>query len=379
MTDHETCHAGPQPGRGLHPPSNRHQRLFRGLAFLICAALMCSPIGTLQPAHASTAQAATMTVAAVPVAVRAVVPQASKPTAARTTANLNLRSGPGTKHRRITTLKKGTTVAPTGKKSGVWWQIKAAGKTGWVSSRYLKAVPVAKKQAPKPSKTATKKPAKKQVAKPSKTPAKKPVPKPAAQKTYRWTTANVNLRTGNSTKHRSLGKVRPWTRVGYLKTSAGWSRVSTPQGTGWIKDTYLSSQGKYDVAVYGTLRRGQSAYFLIKGKTSSEKKSKVVSHDLYLRRDKTWWSYMVPGGKTGRVVVERMNFKPEHYSATLKNMDRWERFDPSKPLDNQNYNRKLVTDQHGQKVWAYVASKKLAKYMKTSGTRVTSGDYLRRF
>ncbi|WP_417235141.1 SH3 domain-containing protein [Arthrobacter sp.] len=395
----------------------------------------------------------------------------------RTTANLSLRSGPSTKHRRLTVLKKGTIVVSTGKKSGQWWRVKAAGKTGWASSKYLKTT--TKTTAPKTvyryltkytilqkskstSSTAVtgiqrrtrvqylggsgawrqvkvntktgyvpaaslsdKNPApayrwakssiagyatiragaKKTVVIPKNTKVEwfrstsgwsyvkstagrgwvktaglstKPATTPKA-KTYRWATNKVNVRTGIGTKHRSLGTINAWNKVEYLATRSGWSNVKTSRGTGWIKNTYLSTHDRYDVAVYGTLRHSQSAYFLIKGKTSSERRTTVVGHNLYLRRDKTWWSYMVPGARTGKVVVERMKFKPSLHTATLRNMDSWERFDPKKPLDNQNYNRKLVTDASGAKVWAYVASKKMAAYMKKSGIPVASGDYLKRY
>lgn len=406
-----------------------------------------------------------------------VSPAAAQRPIVRTTANLNLRSGAGTKHRSLAVLKKGTTVVPTGKKSGEWWQLKTAGKTGWASSKYLKTttktigpktvyrymtkytilqkskstsstavsgiqrrtrvqylggsgawrkvkvnsktgyVPAASvsDKNPAPSYRWAKESiagyatiradAKKTVTFPKnskvewfrstsgwdyvKSPAgagwvksaglaKKAVstPKPDV---YRWATSKVNVRTGIGTNHRSLGTVPAWERAQYLATRSGWSNVKTSTGTGWIKNTYLSTHDRYDVAVYGTLRHGQSAYFLIKGKTSSEKRTTVVGHNLFLRRDKTWWSYMVPGTTKGRVVVERMRFKPSLHTTTLKNMDSWERFDPSKPLDNQNYNRKLVTDASGARVWAYVASKKMASYMKKSGIRVASGDYLKRY
>ncbi|WP_343900675.1 SH3 domain-containing protein [Arthrobacter rhombi] len=263
-------------------------------------------------------------------------------TVVRTTANLNMRSGPSTAYKRVALLKSGTVVVPTGKKSGTWWQVKASGHTGWVSSQYLKTTKTTKK-------------------------------------TYRWPTYNVNMRSGNSTKYASRGVIGAWTRVEYIKTVGGWSYVNTSKGKGWIINKYLSTHGKYDVAVYGTLRHGQSAYFLIKGKTASETKTKALNHALYLRKDKTWWSYMVPSTASRKVVVERMKFKPSVHTATLAQMDTWERFDPKKPLDTQNYNRKLVKDSSGANVWAYVASKSMTSYMKKSGILVVSGDYLNRY
>ncbi|MFS0655477.1 D-alanyl-D-alanine carboxypeptidase family protein [Bacillus sp. 179-C3.3 HS] len=61
-----------------------------------------------------------------------------------TTANVNLRKGPGTKHRVIFTIPKGKNV-PYLKKQGKWVQTKYKGKTGYISSRYLKK---AKKPSP---------------------------------------------------------------------------------------------------------------------------------------------------------------------------------------------------------------------------------------
>lgn len=62
-------------------------------------------------------------------------------------ATANLRSGPGTRYRKIDTLKARAKVTGTGgykKITGTAWywvEVKTAkGKTGWVSTGYLKAV-----------------------------------------------------------------------------------------------------------------------------------------------------------------------------------------------------------------------------------------------
>ena len=54
-----------------------------------------------------------------------------------TVSALNLRSGPNTGAPVIETLRKGTSVTPTGKKRGAWWQVEANGNQGWVSSDYI--------------------------------------------------------------------------------------------------------------------------------------------------------------------------------------------------------------------------------------------------
>ncbi|MCT2089714.1 SH3 domain-containing protein [Micrococcus terreus] len=56
----------------------------------------------------------------------------------KTVANVNVRSGPSTGYRVIGKLHRGTTVTKTGAVRGAWTQVKVDGRTGWVSSRFLR-------------------------------------------------------------------------------------------------------------------------------------------------------------------------------------------------------------------------------------------------
>ncbi|WP_411730975.1 SH3 domain-containing protein [Paeniglutamicibacter sp.] len=278
--------------------------------------------------------------------------QVKSSTRKTTTYNLNLRAGKSAKNKVLVVIPKNTTVTVS-HTSGTWSQTKYKNKTGWVASRYLKNAPAAKKSAPKAA---------------------------APKATYRWTTGKVNIRKGAGTSHASLGLVPANERVTYLKTAKGWSNVKSSKGTGWISNKLLDKTGQYSFAVYGTLRKGQSAYYILRGKTSKETKTTISSHSMYLQPNKTWLSYVIPSGKSSdKVVVERMDIKPASYRATVANMDKWERFNPNKPLADQNYNRVLVTDKDGKKSWAYLGSKKIGDYLTKNGIRVTSGDYLKRF
>ncbi|MBM6623457.1 SH3 domain-containing protein [Micrococcaceae bacterium RIT802] len=149
---------------------------------------------------------------------------AKKPVAKVTTANLNLRSGASSKYKVIKVLKKGTRVSVSSTK-GTWSKGTASGKTGWLSSKYLKNAPtaVAKKPAP----------AKKPVAK---APARKPVAKVA--------TTNVNLRSGASTKYKVVTLVRKGAKVSVTSTQGSWSRVTTGGKTGWLSSKYLKNPPK---------------------------------------------------------------------------------------------------------------------------------------
>ncbi|GAA1861476.1 hypothetical protein GCM10009715_06150 [Paeniglutamicibacter psychrophenolicus] len=129
------------------------------------------------------------------------------------TANVNLRSGPGTNHGIIKVVSKGERVM-FGTSSGGWANIEVGGRTGWVSADYLAT------SAPKP-----------------------PAPKPdeITFSSPRWTTANLNLRSGAGTNHDAIGVVPVGERVLLGRSSGGWANVKTSKGTGWVSVLYLAT------------------------------------------------------------------------------------------------------------------------------------------
>ena|GEM_PF-4864768 len=335
------------------------------------------------------------------------VPQATKTVkTTKTTVAVNLRGGPGTGHKVLKRIPGGTAVT-TLRTSGRWTRATVGGSTGWIMSRFLKTT----------TKTVTVRNyryvtadvrAYKAVGGSGGTVAKLAVNTrvellatsgkwsrvrtgtmtgwmtsarlSTSRLEYRWTREKVNLRPGADTGGKSLGVVPAWERIVRHKSSGAWTLVTTSRGMGWIKSSYLSKTRNYPVAVYGTLRKGQSAYFLLKGKTTAETKTRIVGHNLYLKPTATWWSFLVPSSNDAhQVVAERMTIRTGSYTSTVAALDSWERFDPSKPLADQNYNRKLVTDTDGNRVYAYVAGRKIASYMAKRGIKVKSGDYLRRY
>ncbi|GAA4362935.1 hypothetical protein GCM10023166_05770 [Paeniglutamicibacter cryotolerans] len=60
------------------------------------------------------------------------------PAAKTTTLALNLYSLPAITGTRLASLPRGTVVRPTGRRSGTWYQVAYAKKTGWLSGRFLK-------------------------------------------------------------------------------------------------------------------------------------------------------------------------------------------------------------------------------------------------
>ncbi|MFB0835490.1 gamma-glutamylcyclotransferase [Arthrobacter halodurans] len=269
--------------------------------------------------------------------LRATLPAA---VTAYTTTVLTATSGPGSGSA-TATLAQNTRVEKVNV-NGAWTKVKYYSKSGWVRTVRLSA-----------SKTAVQ---------------------------HRWSTHAVNVRVGAGTGHRSLGVIGAWEQVAYHRSSGSWSFVSTSRGHGWIISSYLTRTGYYPVAAYGTLRKGQRAYDLLRGKTSTERNTRLVRHNLFLDPQFSWgWSYLVPSPSVkDTVAAEAMSIKKPIYTSTLSAVDRWERFDPAKPLATQNYNRKLVVDASGQQMYAYVASALKIAYMKSKGVAVPTGDYLTR-
>lgn len=133
-----------------------------------------------------------------------------------TTAALNMRTGASTKYKRVTTIPKGKAVSYLGKK-GSWYKVKYGSKTGYVSSKYIKATKVVKT-----------------------TPA--PAPKEVKFSTKKYsTTANLTIRSTYSTKGKAL-KVIPKGKVVSSNTKvSNWYKVTYGGKTGWVSGSYLKT------------------------------------------------------------------------------------------------------------------------------------------
>lgn len=119
-----------------------------------------------------------------------------------TTANLNLRSGPGTGYSILAIIPKGTTVSVESI-SGGWGKLTYAGKIGYSSMTYLTRSTV-------------------------------PTSDP------RITTANLNFRTGPGTSYSIIATIPKGTTVNVLSESGGWARFVYGGRTGYSSSAYLS-------------------------------------------------------------------------------------------------------------------------------------------
>lgn len=120
-----------------------------------------------------------------------------------TTANLNIRSGPSTANAIVATVKQGTQLTVVGQASSGWLKVSYQGKTGYVSSQYVK----------------------KSVS--------------STTKTY-VTTANLNIRSGPSTSNAIVVTVKQGTQLTATGEPAnGWLKVSYQGKTGYVNTQYV--------------------------------------------------------------------------------------------------------------------------------------------
>ena len=122
----------------------------------------------------------------------------------RTTANLHLRSAASGSASSRALMPKGSVVVPTGKKSGVWWELKWSGKTGWASSDHLQTKKVIKDDS------------------------------------VRYIRGYVEIMaTANSAQR--VGATNFRTKVNLLDVRGSWSHIRTEWYHGWIPSVSLST------------------------------------------------------------------------------------------------------------------------------------------
>lgn len=130
------------------------------------------------------------------------------------------------------------------------------------------------------------------------------------------------------------------------------------------------------VFVYGTLRTGERNHHLLTGTYSSKQRTSISGLALYRMA-----GYTVPW------AVERSGYttqgevfwlRPATASDTIADLDRLEGYDPSEPPTNQSYVRERHTMANGYVAWVYVAGPRTATWLKSQGSVIPSGDWLRR-
>jgi gamma-glutamylcyclotransferase (GGCT)/AIG2-like uncharacterized protein YtfP len=131
------------------------------------------------------------------------------------------------------------------------------------------------------------------------------------------------------------------------------------------------------VFAYGTLRTGQQGASLLDGRTTQRVITAMAFLDMY-RLSGSTYPFAVPNAaNTYGIVGEEMHLVPSAYADTIEALDRYERYDPAEPPDNQSYVRELRNTHTGTPSWVYVAGPRMAQYLRSEGVLISSGDFLR--
>ncbi|MFH5837209.1 SH3 domain-containing protein [Proteiniclasticum sp. C24MP] len=139
-------------------------------------------------------------------------------TTMKTTANLYMRTGPGTSNQSILVMPKGASVTLV-EDGGAWKKITYNGKTGWASGKYLTQISVSGPVDP-----------------PSEAPPS--TPDPAGSGAIYETTGNLYMRTGPATSYSAI-MVMPRGASVTLVQDGEWKKVTYNGKTGWASGKYL--------------------------------------------------------------------------------------------------------------------------------------------
>jgi mannosyl-glycoprotein endo-beta-N-acetylglucosaminidase len=183
----------------------------------------------------------------------------------QTTANLNMRSGAGTKYKVIITIPKGKQLTAT-ERSGEWYRVtysyvekgKKVSRSGWVSGSYIQKVSAGT------SKATVKTPV---VAPKNKIQNPVPVKSNSPRIAYQ-TTANLNIRSGPSVKNSVVKTIPKGGIVTASDQKGSWHKVSYTYSvnkknytaTGWVSGSYIKEYYQYSNI--------QGAFYFTKKETS---------------------------------------------------------------------------------------------------------------
>ena len=190
------------------------------------------------------------------------------------TADVNVRSSGSTDAAIIGSAEYGTPLIETGTTSDGWTQIDYDGKTGYVFSKYLsaqeppkRAEDTKKAEAPK-AQTTTSQSSSGSGASGSSTSGKGSSSAVADASGTMYTTAGVNVRSGDSTSASPIGSLAKGEAVTITGTTAtGWTRIKFNGGSGFVSSQYLTwtkpAQTQTTGYVYGTVTSAMNGTFTV--------------------------------------------------------------------------------------------------------------------
>lgn len=149
-----------------------------------------------------------ITVAATGIVLTASLTAGAFAASATTTATVNVRSGAGTNYKVVTCVSKGKAVTTNGT-SGNWTSVTANGKTGYISSKYLKS-------SGNSSTTTT-------------------------SGTTVYSTTTLNVRSGPGTSYSIITSMKKGQSAVKTGASGSWYKVSVNGKTGYVSSKYITT------------------------------------------------------------------------------------------------------------------------------------------
>ncbi|WP_164461602.1 gamma-glutamylcyclotransferase family protein [Neoactinobaculum massilliense] len=130
------------------------------------------------------------------------------------------------------------------------------------------------------------------------------------------------------------------------------------------------------VMVYGTLRTGEQAYYIVSGTYAAKRTARALDLDLWVTKHPFYraWPWAMPG--KGGLTGENLYFSNATYNYQVSRMDRWEGYVPGGKPSSMNYIRELHPTNLGN-AYVYVATPWRQAQVRQNGTRVPSGDFAR--
>lgn len=253
----------------------------------------------------------------------------------QTTANLIVRSGASTKHKAIAKIPKGAKVTSS-LRIGNWYKVTYKGKTGYSYGSYLKEVKV----------SATSK-------------------NTSGSVSYK-TTRSLALKSGRSSKYKTLTTIPKGKSVKYVKAYGSWTKVSYGSKTGYVPTKYISKVTTASKPSTSVSYTTTTSVALKAGRHSKHKTLTTIpkGKDVTFVKAYGSWTQVKYGSKTGYVPSKNIAKKSTS---------------PKTPSNKPNTGRELTTAEKTKAFESvFVKGKAIGEYdlihiVKSNGDKIELG------
>lgn len=217
------------------------------------------------------------------------VPALAASTTMVATANVNIRSGPGTNYKSLGMLNKGKTIVKTGS-SGEWAKVLYNNKTAYVMAKYLK--PYSSSATPAPTPVISILPT--------------PTPTPTPTSSLLYALVEATIRKGPGTSYKAIGYLDPGDSITSLGTvTNGYYEVQLGGNVGYVRVSDVTTQapGSYGtvyalsrITVYSAASTASTSLGYLSQGQSAPRTGTVG----------TSWTQILYNGQTGYVLTSQV-------------------------------------------------------------------------